>query len=269
MLIAERQRVVLQALRDRGSVQLDELARELGVSTATVRRDLDTLVGKGVAERTHGGAIYLGEAGVAGGASANVGSAAIPAIAGSSLALATRMGEEVRAKQQIGKLAASMVLPQMTVLMDGGSTVFIAAQQITSRPIQVVTSSLPIANLFSEDDAVEVVLIGGTLYPRTGVTVGPIASGCLADLHADMLLFSVAGVYGEEAFNQNLAMAQVEQTMMRQAARSVMLMDATKFGRKSLARVCALSEVDTIVTDARIAGEWRERLGKSLVIAPE
>lgn len=262
MLIAERQRVVLQALRDRKSVQLDELARELGVSTATVRRDLDTLVARGVAERTHGGAIYLGEAGVTGGA-------AIPGIAGSSLALATRMGEEVRAKQQIGKVAASMVLPQMTVLMDGGSTVFIAAQQITARPIQVVTSSLPIANLFSEDDAVEVVLIGGTLYPRTGVTVGPIASGCLADLHADMLLFSVAGIYGDEAFNQNLAMAQVEQTMMRQAARSVMLMDSTKFGRKSLARVCALSEIDTIITDARIAGEWRERLGESLVIAQE
>jgi DeoR/GlpR family transcriptional regulator of sugar metabolism len=98
------------------------------------------------------------------------------------------------------------------------------------------------------------------------VLVGPLATGCLADLHADLLLFSLAGLWGDDAFNISLPMAQVEQVMMRQAAGSVMLMDASKFGRKSLARVCSLDEVDAIVTDHAVPEPWTEHLGERLVV---
>jgi DeoR/GlpR family transcriptional regulator of sugar metabolism len=99
------------------------------------------------------------------------------------------------------------------------------------------------------------------------VLLGPITTGSLADLHADLLLFSVAGIYGSEAYNQNLNMTQVEQAMMRQAARSVMLMDSSKFGRKSLSRVCSLDELDQIVTDPDVDPAWQDRLGDRLVVA--
>ena len=82
------------------------------------------------------------------------------------------------------------------------------------------------------------------------------------------MLFSLAGVFDDEAFNTNLAMAQVEQVMMRQAAQSVLMMDSSKFGRKSLARVCGLSELDAVISDTDLAQEWRDRLGDRLVIAP-
>ncbi len=157
----------------------------------------------------------------------------------------------------------------MTVLLDGGSTVVHAAQMIDARPIQVVTNSLSVANHFADDDQVELLLIGGNLYGRTGVLVGPIATGCLADLHADVLLFSLAGLYEDAAFNINLIMAQVEQVMMQQAARSVMLMDSSKFGRKSLVRVCSLDEVDQIVTDAGVDSSWREALGSRMIVTDE
>ena len=252
MLIAERQRRLLAMLRDRKAAELEEMARVLAVSSSTVRRDLETLERLGQVQRTHGGAIYRESAGRRG---------------QPSPALGARMGENIAAKQAIGRSVAGQVEPNMTLLLDGGSTVIYAAQQITARPLQVVTNSLSVANLFADDEQVELLVIGGSLYPRSGVLVGPIATGCLADLHADLMLFSLAGLYDDAAYNINLAMVEVEQVMLRQAARSVMLMDSSKFGRKSLVRVCGLDEVDCIVADEAVDDAWRQRLGDRLVVA--
>jgi len=258
MLIVERQQKLLDLLKARQTASLDELSRELDVSSSTVRRDLEALEKEGSVRRTHGGAVYRGPAkpNGAGGGSASP-----------HPSLAMRMQENVAAKRTIGALAAAMIEPNMTVLMDGGSTVILTAQQVSARPIQVVTNSLSIAQHFKDDEAAEVVLAGGTLYPRTEVTTGPLCRGTLAELHADIAFMSLAGVYDDDAFNINMAMASVEQAMMRQATRAVLLMDSSKFGRKSLARVASLGEFDQIITDARVADEWRDRLGERLVVA--
>jgi len=294
MLIVERQQRVLAILRDRKVAELDELADQLEVSASTIRRDLDALASKGLVERTHGGAVYLGGETTSTTTSPNLMDSPLTTHAsdgstdttlagpngntsnqtnGNGIAnvgnpvLAERLNEQVEGKQAIGKLAASMVQPHMTLLLDGGSTVIYAAKLITARPLQIVTNSLAIANLFAEDDQVELLLIGGNLYPRTGVLVGAIATGCLADLYADITMFSLAGIYDDAAFNLNLPMAQVEQQMIRQATRSILLMDSSKFGRKSLVRVCGLNEVDQIITDNAIDDQWQQRLGERLVVA--
>jgi DeoR/GlpR family transcriptional regulator of sugar metabolism len=250
MLIIERQQRLLQILRDLKAADLDSLASALSVSASTVRRDLDALEQQGVVERTHGGAVYRG-----------------PRRA--PVAVSDRLQEQVDAKRLIGKYAAALVQPGMTVLLDGGSTIFYTAQQITARPLQVVTNALNIANLFADDEQVELLVPGGALYPRTGVLVGPIATAALADLHADLLLFSVAGIFDDDAYNLNIDQAEVERVMLRQAARSVMLMDSTKFGRKSLARVCSVEDVELILTDAAVTERWLNRLGDRLVVAAD
>jgi DeoR family transcriptional regulator, fructose operon transcriptional repressor len=262
MLIVERQNRLLQILRERKTAQLEDLSRSLDVSSSTIRRDLEQLEAKGLVSRTHGGAVYTGPESAP---------SVIPSSShgtGGNTALAERMAERVEEKEAIGKAAAKLVQPQMTVFMDGGSTVIYAVRYITARPLQVVTNSLSVANVFVDDDQVELVLVGGALYPRTGVTVGPIATGSIADLHADMFIFSLAGIYNDDLYNQNMAMAQVEQAMMRQAAQSVLLMDSTKFNKKSLTRVCSISEIDSIITDWRIQDEWRQKLGSKLIVAP-
>jgi len=252
VLIIERQQRVASILAEHGgSLALEDLARELGVSTSTIRRDLETLEAQGVVERTHGGAILR------------------EATPTSRMPLNARLGERVEAKQRIARCVADLVQPHMTLLLDGGSTVIYAARALTARPLQVVTNSLAIANLFADDDQVELLLVGGNLYPRTGVTVGPFATAALSDLHADLLLFSLAGIYDDGAYNISLPMAQVEQVMLRQAAESLLLMDASKFGRKSLVRVCGLSEVDQVVTDTGVDDAWRDRLGDRLRVAPD
>lgn len=253
MLIVERQQKILDLLKEHLTVQLEDLSRQLDVSTSTVRRDLEVLEDQGFAKRTHGGAIFTGEAQSPHGVSGQT--------------LTERMNESINAKMAIGSLAASLVKPQMTVLMDGGSTVIYAARQITARPIQVVTDSLAIAMHFHDDEQVETLLIGGSLYPRTGITIGPIATGTLAELHADLVLFSLYGILGDSVYNVNIGMAEVEQAMMRQATRCALLMDSSKFGRKSLARVCGVDELDHIITDDGVDPVWHEQLGEKLVIA--
>jgi DeoR/GlpR family transcriptional regulator of sugar metabolism len=250
MLIVDRHERLIEMLRERHSAQLEVLAESLGVSVSTVRRDLEALEAQGLVERTHGGAVYRGPH-------------------RHSLVFSERTHEQTEAKQVIGAYAASLVQPYMTLLLDAGSTVYYAARQITARPLQVVTNSLAVTNLFADDEQVEVVVIGGSLYPRAGQMVGPIATRCLSELHGDLMLFSLAGIYGDEAFNQNLAMAEVEQVMMRQAARSILLMDSSKFGRKSLARVCRTDEVEMIVTDSDVSERWPRQLGERLVICPK
>jgi len=256
MLIVERQLKAIEILQQRKTVQLEELSRELGVSVSTIRRDVEQFEQQGMVERTHGGVIYRGP------------EPQESARIGHSGSHGERMSEFVDQKKAIGKQAATLVKPQMTVLMDGGSTVVYAAMQITARPIQVVTNSLVIANLFADDEQIELLMIGGNLYPRTGVTIGPIANGCLADLHADLLLFSVAGFLDGAAYNVNMTMAEVEQSMMRQASTCALLMDSNKFGRKSLVRVCGAEELDHIITDSDIDQSWRDQLGDRLTVAP-
>jgi DeoR/GlpR family transcriptional regulator of sugar metabolism len=252
LLIVERQTRLLEIIKRKQVAELGELCKELDVSVSTVRRDLEAMEERGVVQRTHGGVIYRGDTGEK---------------PGPVNALASRMNENIAAKEAIARYAASLVQPHMTVFMDAGSTVIYAARAITVRPIQVVTTSLSIANHYADDDRVELTLTGGNLYPRTGAMVGTLARKCLSELHADLCLFSLAAIDEQAAYNINLEMARVEQMMMQRANRTVMLMDATKFGRKSLVKVCGLSEVDLTVTDASIDKSWVDRLGEKLVVA--
>src|SRR6185436_15388978 len=107
--------------------------------------------------------------------------------------------------------------------------------------------SLTVALRFADDERVELLVLGGSHYPRTGVMAGPITTQALSGLHMDLMLFSCAGMFEEEVFQSHLAMAEVERLALRQAAQRVLLIDSTKFGRKSLARICSTDELDLII----------------------
>lgn len=256
MLIVQRQDRLLDLLRQRRAASLDELSSELGVSSSTVRRDLEALEAKGLVDRTHGGAVIRERE--------QPTDSPRPA---PTVALATRMTEQVDAKRAIGKRAAAMVESSMTVLLDGGSTVIMAAREIAARPLQVVTTSLTIAQHFKDDEDVELILAGGTLYPRTEVFTGQLTRSALEQLHADVLFTSMAGIYDDDVYNINLAMARTEQVMMRQTTRRVLLMDSAKFGRRSLVKVGPLDAFDHVITDAGVPDEYRDRLGDRLIVA--
>src|SRR5687767_13731652 len=228
MMIAERQSRLRDLLAERGMSDLDSLAEALKVSQSTVRRDVEQLEQQGLVKRTHGGVIWMGERG----------SGLRP------YAFDQRMAYNVEVKRQIGRAARALVNPGETVLIDGGTTTYYLAEQLIGIPLQIVTNSLPMADLFLNDDNVELLLTGGLLYPRYGVLLGPMAEQILSTIHTKTMFFSVAGIHEGSLYNQNSLLVQVEKQMMAQAQRIILLADSKKFGQQALAKLCPLSEVD-------------------------
>jgi len=254
LIIAERQSLLQQLLSQRGMADMESLAAELRVSSSTVRRDLEALEQQGLVKRTHGGVVWVGD----------------KTSGTRPYAFDQRMGYQHDAKRAIAKAARALVSPGQTVLIDGGTTTFYLAQELLGQPLQLVTNSLPIANLFLNDDNVELILTGGLMYPRYGVLLGPTAEHVLSTIHTKTLFLSVAGVHNGALYNQNLLLVQSERRMMEQAQEIVMLVDSTKFGQQALARLGELSEIDTVVTDAAISDEHRkaiEAAGCQLIVA--
>jgi DeoR/GlpR family transcriptional regulator of sugar metabolism len=245
-----------QLLSQRGVADVETLAGELGVSSSTVRRDVEGLEQKGLVRRTHGGVVWVGEN--------NKGSGTRP------YAFDQRMGYREGAKVAIARAARSLVSPGQTVLIDGGTTTFYLARELLGQPLQIVTNSLPIANLFLNDEHVELILTGGLMYPRYGVLLGPTTEEMLSTVHTKTLFLSVAGVNNGALYNQNLLLVQSERRMMEQAQEVVLLADSSKFGQQALSRLGELSEVDVVVTDSGIGEEHRREIegaGCRLVIA--
>ena len=208
MLIVERQNAcsTFSARKQRGNA--GGLARELSVSVSTIRR-VSNAGCKVMVSRTHGGAMLRSDS-----AERRLHAGAADAIAAAGqpgVVLSEDMGSTSTASSRIGRYAATQVQPHMTVLLDGGSTASMPPAR--SRPGRFRSS--PTAcdrQLFSEDDeGVELICSVGRSTRSTGVMVGPIATGCLADLHADLLLFSLAGIYGDAAFNRTCPWHKVEQ----------------------------------------------------------
>ncbi len=253
MLAAERQSRLKDLIAERGVVGLDVLARELSVSQSTVRRDVEALEDQGLVRRTHGGVIWRSEK-----------SDVRP------YAFNQRVDYCAAAKTAIARTAAKFVQPGQTVLVDGGTTTFALAKELVGQPLQLVTNSLPIADLFVDDDQVELILTGGLLYPRYGVMLGPLAEQMLSTVHTNTMFFSVAGIHGGHLYNQNLLLVESERRMMQQSRQVILLIDSSKFGQQALSRLCNVAEVDIVVADSELKEEDRATIreaGCELIIA--
>ena len=257
MLIAERHARLEALIARRGMSDLDTLSAELNVSQSTIRRDLELLESRGIVRRTHGGVVYVGQA--------------VALRSPYSYTFDQRMSVLAGTKRQMAKAAAQQVDAGQTVLIDGGTTTFYLAQELLHKSLQIVTNSLPIANVFLNVEGVELILTGGVLYPRYGVLLGPKADNALSAVHASLMFLSVAGVHEGSMFNQNLLMVQTQRRMMEKAQKVVLLADSSKFGQQALARLGGLDEIDIVVSDAGL-GEAERRLiqgaGCQLIIAP-
>ena len=235
----ERRSRLLDIIRIRGFAALEELVRELGVSESTVRRDLDALEEQGSARRTHGGVLYSG---------------GMPRLA----EFDERQPANWAAKRAIAAAAATVIEDGETVLLDGGTTTYEVARLLVGRSLQVVTNSLPVANLFASESRTDLVLLGGYVSPRTGVCLGPYANELLGRLHVTTTVLSAAGISEEGLFNAHLLLAETEQAMLKAASRVMVVADSSKFGRKSLTLVSGLDAIDIFVSDDGLSQRWRD-----------
>lgn len=248
--ILARHEALLGVLAETGEGRIDHLARHLDVSEATVRRDLDLLASMGMVHRTRGGATYIGN-------HTPVNSATGITQSGQHPDMESRLEDNLSGKLAIAKEVGKLVKAEQTIILDGGSTVYHAAMHIQARPLQIVTNSLAIAQLFKDEPKIELILVGGNLYPRTEVLVGNLAMTSLDNLNADIALLSSAGIDRDGVYNINMDMAAVEKQMVHRAKVSALLMDSSKFGKKSLVKMCSLDAITTIIGDENTDPKWK------------
>jgi DeoR/GlpR family transcriptional regulator of sugar metabolism len=242
----------MEVVSRQGFATLDELSRVLGVSESTIRRDLEVLDLAGSVKRTHGGAVYAGEV-------------------RSMPPFDERTGTAAAEKRAIGQAAAALLQDGDTVLLDGGTTTLEVARALVGRRVQVVTNSLPIAQLLASSQQTDLILIGGYVYPRTGVALGPLAIATMQSIRVRTAILGAGGIVREGIYNSNLLLVETERQMMSCGQEVMIVADYTKFGRLALARLCGLEAVHSVVVDSGLGAEHRamlEEAGLAIHIAP-
>jgi DeoR/GlpR family transcriptional regulator of sugar metabolism len=250
----ERLNLLLELLADRGRVEVDDIAAELDVSGATVRRDLDHLARQQLLTRTRGGAVAHSVA----------------------YGLPLRYKTVLRAgeKQRIGRAAAGQVSRGAVVGINGGTTTTEVARALMTSPdvggatgdglITVVTNALNIANELAVRPQVKLVVTGGVARPQSYELTSPLAGKILSGLSLDVTFLGVDGIDPDTgAYAHHEGAADVDRMLAERAQRVVVVADSSKIGTRAFAEVCPITRVHTLVTDTDAAEEdvrrFRER----------
>jgi len=228
--VAQRLDVTLRLVRNAGTATLTDLAARLDVSEMTVRRDLDELQRRGLVRRIRGGAT---------------------AVDTPENGFAARAGWQAGLKDRIGRAAAALVAPGSTVLLDAGTTTVHVARALLDRaPLTVVTLSLPVAEVLADQPGIRLLVVGGEVRAGERSIAGPVAAAVLATLSFDVFVMSIGGITATGWSEFTLEDAAVKQAGLRQAARTLVVADASKLGVRAFARVADLDAVERLVTDA-------------------
>lgn len=247
MLMNERREQILTILAQNKFVTVGRLCALLYASPATIRRDLAEMDEQGMLQRLRGGAELLEGS-------------------NSDMPLLLRFQKEKEKKEKIAALALRELEESSTVFMDSSSTVFYLARQLREYAGKsVITNGVATANFLNEQTAAQVYCTGGRIFHRSGF-VGSHAADAIKDYCADTLFFSCCGFSLKngptEAEEEN---AQIKRTMLRYAKRTVLLCDCTKFSHDYFCRVCALDDIDLVITDKKPDEPIAEALGDRLI----
>jgi DeoR family transcriptional regulator, aga operon transcriptional repressor len=229
----DRLGVILDRLNSHGTVGVADLAADLAVSLASVRRDLQLLEDQHLLSRTHGGAVSTGVL--------------------YELPMRYRGGRHQEEKRQIAKAAAALVTDGVvSVALSGGTTTTEVARVLATRSgLKVVTNAINIAAELALRPQIGLVVCGGTARPESHELVGPLAEQTLSRLNVDIAFVGVDGITAAAGLTTHHEVeAATNRAMIRIAARVVVVTDGSKVGRRSFAEIAGLDEIDDLITDA-------------------
>lgn len=237
----ERLRAIQETLSRQDFVSLEDLCSTLDASRATIRRDLIELESSGNIRRVHGGAMST--------------VSRDEALDYRKLSVSCQ-----KEKIRIGRVVADLIQDGQTVILGGGSTVAEVARCLLARPIQIITNSIPVAQIFWECKQTEVTLTGGYLYPRLGIQFGPICERMLQSISADVAILGIRGISADGLSDSSALVVASIRAMMKCAQRVIIVADSTKFGRNAMIHVASFSELDQIISNSELAPEHRQLL---------
>ncbi len=232
MLPTQRRQAILAQLRSQAAVSAEELSRTFAVSVETIRRDLRRLQGAGLLERVYGGATR-------------------PAGRSSEGSFAARTSRNIERKRAIAALAASLVEPDETIVIDIGTTALEVARALpASFRGRVLTNSVPAAMELSGRGDVELLLCGGQVRPGDGACAGAHAEAFFAEFYADRAFLGSGGIHPEAGLTDYYpAEVVVRRTVIAHTAMTYVLADSSKLGVIAVHRVCPLGDLTAILTD--------------------
>lgn len=232
----ERLEQIMALLDKENRLVTKDLPEILNTTSVTIRKDLIILEKRGLLKRTHGGAIKVKKQLYAG------------------LALNEKEKINLEQKQRIARRAAALITEGDTIILDSGSTTSLLAKEIKNmQHITVITNAINIANEFTNTD-IEVILIGGSLLKKSSTLVGPLADDSLRKISADKLFMGVDGIDFETGLTTpNLHEAKTSRVMMEVSSEVILVVDASKFGRRSLGVISKVKEIDKIITTKKLS----------------
>jgi DeoR/GlpR family transcriptional regulator of sugar metabolism len=231
---------IVQLVRETGFVRNSELSSRFGVSTVTIRQDIDALSAEGLVQRTYGGAVFQVEPGQ------------------QDTSFDLRSAEHIEAKRRIGRAAAKSIRPGETILLDSGSTTMEIARQLPENlDITVVTPALNIAMEAGAKPGVTVIVCGGRLNPRTLSTFGHESVRHLSAIFADRLFLATYGVDLDKGLaERSFEIAETKRGLIGSAREITLVCDSSKFGLAGPVLISPLKVVRRIITDDGIPPDY-------------
>ncbi|WP_373265227.1 DeoR/GlpR family DNA-binding transcription regulator [Hungatella hathewayi] len=247
MLMAERQLKILEILQDCGSVQVEELAKELEVSSMTIRRDLEKLQNDGLIERCHGGAVSKTE-----------------------VNYAVKSVSNHMQKVRIAEKGAEFVKEGTTVFLDAGTTTYEIANCIMELPnLTIVTNDLEIALLLKNSRA-ELYFCGGFIQKSTGSALGYYATQMMENFRFDTGFFGAAAIDEElQVLTPTIDKAFLKRQLVKQCQRSFLAVDDSKFHKQGMNRINSLADYTGVITDhvlSNLEKENAKKIGARIIL---
>jgi DeoR family transcriptional regulator of aga operon len=242
----ERQKQILSLLTRQGRLSINEIVAQFEISTATARRDLETLATQGKVQRVHGGVIAM--------------EAAPP-----ELPILERESEQADEKSRIGLAAANLVADNETVFLGSGTTVLETAKNLRDRKnLTVITNSLPVLNALAGLKEVTVISLGGMLRESELSFIGHITELALAEVRVDKVIVGTRGVSLEHGLtNDYLQETLTDRAILKIGREVVIVADHTKINRVSTALLAPLESMQTFITDSKADKKFIAALKKN------
>ncbi|MCY4305196.1 MAG: DeoR/GlpR family DNA-binding transcription regulator [Aestuariivita sp.] len=252
MQLTDRQEKILARLRNDGEVRVDTLSSEFNMTSQTIRRDLGELCTLGFAARVRGGAKQLSPV--------------------ANREYRERRCMHAKEKQEIGRIAASLIPNGCSIMLNIGTTTERVATALAQhKNLQVVTNNANIINILIGSAARELILVGGTVRPSDGAIFGEDAVEFISRYKAEYAVIGASALDTDGAIlDFDSREVSVARAILRNSRTRILVCDHSKFGQIAPVRICDIDDIDIMVTDTEPPEQFIEKAnwsGTELLIA--
>ncbi|MED3729264.1 DeoR/GlpR transcriptional regulator [Priestia filamentosa] len=242
MLVAERQKKIVDLVNLRTTIRVSELSEIFSVTEETIRRDLEKLERENKLRRSHGGALSIQEKNL-------------------EVDFSEREIINVIEKKIIAREAVNQVKSGDRIILDASTTAWYMARSLPDFPLTVITNSIKVAMELSKKEKIEVISTGGILLPKSLSYVGPLAERSLDNYHVDKTFLSCKGLDLTNGLSDsNEWQALLKRKMIERSAQTILMVDSSKFGHRDFSHITSLHNIDQIIVDFKLDNTSKEIL---------